>query len=85
MGCIACQPILNTKKNIFGYELLYRSSVNSNCYDAKDGNTATRELLATAFGDIGIQKITGGKRSFVNFPANLLEENIPFLYSRTFL
>lgn len=85
MGCIACQPILNTKKNIFGYELLYRSSVNSVCYDAKDGSTATRELLATAFGDIGIQKITGGKRSFVNFPANLLEENIPFLYSRNIL
>lgn len=82
MGCIACQPILNTKKNIFGYELLYRSSVYSVGYDAVDGVAATRELLATAFGDIGIKKITGGKRSFVNFPAALIVDDIPQLYSK---
>lgn len=85
MGCIACQPILNTKKRIFGYELLYRSSVNSIKYDAKDGSAATRELLATSFGDIGIKKITGGRRSFVNFPAHLLQEDIPLLYSKEIL
>lgn len=85
MGCIACQPILNTKKGIFGYELLYRSSVRSVNYDAEDGSTATRELLATAFGDIGIKKITGGKRSFVNFPAPLIADNIPLLYSKNIL
>jgi c-di-GMP-related signal transduction protein len=85
MGCIACQPILNTKKNIFGYELLYRSSVHSVGYDAEDGATATRELLSTAFGDIGIKKITGGKRSFVNFPAPLIVDKIPLLYSKNIL
>lgn len=85
MGCIACQPILNTKKGVFSYELLYRSSLNSTKYDATDGVAATRELLATAFGDIGIKKITGGKRSFVNFPGKLLEEDIPLLYSKDIL
>lgn len=85
MGCIACQPILNTKKRIFGYELLYRSSLHSTEYDAEDGNRATRELLATSFGDIGIKKITGGRRSFVNFPAHLLQEDIPLLYSKEIL
>jgi Predicted signal transduction protein containing EAL and modified HD-GYP domains len=85
MGCLACQPILNTKKRIFGYELLYRTSPNSTEYDAADGSAATRELLATAFGDVGIKKITGGQRSFVNFPARLLEEDIPLLYSKDIL
>lgn len=85
MGCIACQPILNTKGRIFGYELLYRSSPDSTQYDAADGDAATRELLATAFGDIGIKKITGGHRSFVNFPAHLLQEDIPLLYSKDIL
>lgn len=85
MGCIACQPILNTKKRVFGYELLYRSSPDSVGYDASDGSAATRELLATSFGDIGIKKITGGNRSFVNFPAHLLQEDIPLLYSKEIL
>jgi c-di-GMP-related signal transduction protein len=85
MGCVACQPILNTKKRVFGYELLYRSALTSTQYDAEDGCAATRELLATAFGDIGIKKITGGKRSFVNFPAPLLQEDIPLLYSKDIL
>ncbi len=85
MGCVACQPILNTRKRVFGYELLYRTSMESAGYDAEDGVTATRELLATAFGDIGIQKITGGRRTFVNFPAALLESDIPMLYSKDVL
>jgi len=85
MGCVACQPILDTKKNVFSYELLYRSSLDSTKYDAEDGVMATRELLSTAFGDIGIKKITGGKRAFVNFPAALLSDDIPMLYSKNIL
>ena len=85
MGCVACQPILDTKKNVFSYELLYRASLDSAKYDAVDGSVATRELLSTAFGDIGIKKITGGKRAFVNFPSPLLIEDIPMLYSKNIL
>ena len=85
MGCIACQPILNTKKNIFGYELLSRSSPTSKNFDGNDGDKATRELLSTAFGDVGIKKITGGKRSFVNFPESLLRDDLPLLFSKDIL
>ncbi|MBE6913463.1 MAG: HDOD domain-containing protein [Ruminococcaceae bacterium] len=85
MGCVACQPILNINKQVFGYELLYRSNSSSTMYDAGDGNDATRELLDTAFGDVGIKKITNGHKSFVNFTYDLLVEGIPMLFSKDIL
>ncbi len=85
MGCIACQPILNVNKKVFGYELLYRSNAQSTAYDAKDGSAATRELLDTAFGDMGIKKVTQGKKSFVNFTYDLIVEGIPKLFSKDIL
>ena len=85
MGCVACQPILNINRQVFGYELLYRGNNTSEEYDSPDGNTATRELLDTAFGDVGIKKITGGRRSFVNFTYDLLVQGIPMLFSKDIL
>jgi len=85
MGCVACQPILNINRQVFGYELLYRGNNTSVEYDSIDGNTATRELLDTAFGDVGIKKITGGRRSFVNFTYDLLVQGIPMLFSKDIL
>ncbi|HHU22259.1 MAG TPA: HDOD domain-containing protein [Clostridiales bacterium] len=77
--CVACQPIFNTKKDIYGYELLYRADVSSEKYDATDGSSATRDVLVTAFSDIGIDKITGGKKAFVNFTSDLILEELPLI------
>jgi c-di-GMP-related signal transduction protein len=77
--CIACQPIFNKKKDIYGYELLYRADVTSEKYDAVDGSSATRDELVTAFSDIGIDKITGGKKAFVNFTSELILEELPHI------
>jgi EAL and modified HD-GYP domain-containing signal transduction protein len=70
---------------ITGYELLYRSSSKSTCYDAPDLNTATKDVLVTAFSDIGIEEITGGKKAFVNFTADLLLEGTPHMLSSNIL
>ena len=77
--CIACQPIFNTKRDIYGYELLYRADMTSEKYDAVDGSSATRDVLVTAFSDIGIDKITGGKKAFVNFTSELILEELPHI------
>jgi len=84
-NCIASQPIFNTKLEIFGYELLYRANSNSEQYDGTDKNAATKDVLLTAFSKIGIKEITGGKKAFVNFTADLLLEEVPYMLSSDIL
>ena len=83
--CVASQPNFNVKKEIFGYELLYRAGPDSPSYDAIDGTTATKDVLVTAFSDIGIQAITGGKKAFVNFTSELVLDELPHMLSSDIL
>jgi EAL and modified HD-GYP domain-containing signal transduction protein len=79
--CVASQPIFNIKKEIFGYELLYRAGKDSAAYDGIDGSAATKDVLVTAFSDIGIHEITGGKKAFVNFTSDLVLDEVPLMLS----
>jgi len=45
---VARQPIFDRNMNVFGYELLYRGSMN-NFYGGTDDNKATAELINNAF------------------------------------
>jgi EAL and modified HD-GYP domain-containing signal transduction protein len=83
--CVASQPIFNIKKEIFGYELLYRAGQDSVAYDAADGSSATKDVLVTAFSDIGIEAITGGRKAFVNFTADLILDEVPHMLSNDIL
>lgn len=74
-ACVARQPIFNEQKNLYAYELLFRDGV-SNAAKFVDGDIATSTVLANSFFTIGIDKLTGGKRAFVNFPRKLLVEEI---------
>ena len=83
--CVASQPIFNIKKEIFGYELLYRAGRESIAYDGLDGSTATKDVLVTAFSDIGIEQITGGRKAFVNFTSELVLDEVPHMLSNDIL
>jgi EAL and modified HD-GYP domain-containing signal transduction protein len=83
--CVASQPIFNIKKEIFGYELLYRAGKESVAYDGLDGSSATKDVLVTAFSDIGIEQITGGRKAFVNFTADLVLDEVPHMLSNDIL
>ncbi|MCM1989796.1 EAL and HDOD domain-containing protein [Oceanirhabdus seepicola] len=72
---IARQPIYDKKDNVFAYELLYRGSEENFC-NCQDLDKATISVLLNAFVDIGIDKITHGKKAFVKFTENLLFSNI---------
>ena len=76
---VARQPILDRKKALFAYELLFRDGLD-NFMPNVDGDTATSKLLSSSFLTIGIDKITFGKRAFINFTQNLLETNIPLMF-----
>ena len=78
---VARQPIFNTRKKIYAYELLFRDGM-ANFYPEVDGDQASCNLLANTFLNIGIDALTGGRLAFVNFTQDLLVRQIPTLFPR---
>ncbi len=76
---VARQPILNRQKRLFAYELLFRSDM-SNRFPGQDGNFATSSLLSSSFFTVGIDRIAGGKKAFINFTEDLLLSGMPTLF-----
>lgn len=74
---IARQPIFELNREVFGYELLYRSN-DKNAYDASiEGSKATRNLLSDMITVFKLQNLTNHKYAFVNFTKELLTQNVP--------
>lgn len=72
---VARQPIFDRRQHIFAYELLFRQG-QDNYYSAADGDQATSQVIVNSFWLIGLPTLTGGKRAFINFTANLLKNEI---------
>jgi EAL and modified HD-GYP domain-containing signal transduction protein len=72
---IGRQPIINRNKRIFGYELLFRSSMVS---DAKVLNNikATASVIVNALNNVGLKRLIGEKKGFINVDAEILESGI---------
>jgi len=72
---IGRQPIINRNKKIFGYELLFRSSMVS---DAKVLNNikATASVIVNALNNVGLKRLIGEKKGFINVDAEILESGI---------
>jgi EAL and modified HD-GYP domain-containing signal transduction protein len=68
---VARQPIFDREQRVFGYELLFRSCLN-NAYDGTEGTQATAQVITTSFFSLGVGRILGGKRAFINFNRDLL-------------
>ena len=76
---LARQPILDAAKSVFGYELLFRSSLQ-NTYSATDGEYATLDILSNALFHTSLKRIVGPKRGFVNFTRDLLLTDVILLF-----
>lgn len=76
---LARQAILDRKKRVFGYELLFRSSVSGRQYDAVDGNQATSQVVGNSLFAFGLDKVTAGKPAFINFTRDLLLNDLASL------
>ncbi len=81
---IARQPIFDGKLHTFGYELLFRDSLE-NVFPAVDGDAASSAVLSNSFLCVGIEKLTGGRKAFINFTRNLLLRQVPRLFSNDIL
>ncbi|MBM7561366.1 EAL and HDOD domain-containing protein [Fusibacter tunisiensis] len=77
---VARQPIFNTRKQVVAYEILYRSNFK-NVYDVnQDADVATVSVVTDALTSFGLDKLTGGKRAFINFTDTLIKEDLPKLF-----
>jgi c-di-GMP-related signal transduction protein len=76
----ARQPILDGTKSVFGYELLFRNSLQ-NAYSSSDGEHATLDILSNAIFYTSFQCMVSGKYGLVNFTRELLLDDVIFLFS----
>lgn len=72
---LARQPILDKSNKIYGYELLFRDS-SENSYNEKDGDKATLEVVRNSYLNIGMDKVVGESKAFINFTENLLKTDV---------
>jgi EAL and modified HD-GYP domain-containing signal transduction protein len=74
----ARQPILDKKKALFGYELLFRLSLE-NVFPDVDQEKATSKMVESLQFDLGLDKIADGKLAFINFTEHSLLSGYPEL------
>jgi c-di-GMP-related signal transduction protein len=68
---VARQPILDRQSHIYGYELLYRSSM-ANGFDNTEEGLASLRVIANSFAVLGLERMTGHAQAFINFGRDLL-------------
>ncbi len=73
---IGRQPIVNRDGEVFGFELLYRTSEDNHAR-IDDADTATAQLMAAAFMDFGIEHLVGSRLAFINVSPAFLTGGMP--------
>src|ERR1700689_2077572 len=69
---VARQAIFDRKRQLHGYELLYRSDASRNEFDGTNASAATQQVISSTLLSIGLENILGGKKAFLNFDHRLL-------------
>ena len=69
---VARQAILNRRKDLYAYELLFRSDPDKNHFDGTDSSSATSQLIANTLLSSGLEGLLGGKKGFINFDRKML-------------
>ena len=79
------QSIYDVNLDVFAYELLYRPAEGQNFAPSQfDGNKATSEVMLNTFLEIGLEKIAGKKRAFINNLRTLIIKNMANTYSQAY-
>jgi c-di-GMP-related signal transduction protein len=68
---VARQPIFDRRQEVFGYELLFRSSAE-NSFPSGDGDLASSTLIKDTLLLFGLDSLTGDKRAFINVTRRML-------------
>jgi EAL and modified HD-GYP domain-containing signal transduction protein len=68
---IARQPILDKGSKTYGYELLFRSGLET-FFHCSDPDQASASVVIDSFLLFGMQTLTHGRKAFINFTRNLI-------------
>lgn len=69
---LARQPIVSGNLDLYGYELLFRSTDHGTTADVDDDLFATSAVINNAFTEIGIDQVTGENWAFINVDEQFL-------------
>ena len=72
---IARQPIFDLKRNVFAYELLFRSGPE-NFFSGIDGDLASSRLIDDSLHVFGIDALIGSTKAFINVTRRILVEEL---------
>ena len=77
---IGRQPIFDRDLGIYAYELLFRGGADADFADFSDGEQATSEVVLSAFIDLGLDRVVGDSKVFINCSRAFFtsEERLPF-------
>lgn len=75
---VARQPILDGRRRVFGYELLFRSGAEGG-FSHGDGTEASLRVIGDTLSVFGFDSLTAGKRAFINFTREVLIGDHAFL------
>jgi EAL and modified HD-GYP domain-containing signal transduction protein len=70
------QPIFDRSLSVLGYELLFRHSANAETASSA-GDRATGRVIVNAFAEIGLDRMVGNKRAFINLTRPFLVGTLP--------
>ena len=76
LAYLARQPILDREGKIYAYELLFRDSPESDIAVIASDVLATAQVLENVLNNIGIPRLIGDNKAFVNCSRNMLLDNL---------
>jgi EAL and modified HD-GYP domain-containing signal transduction protein len=68
---IARQPIFDRRLDVTGYELLFRGA-NQNVAVISDHDEATSTVVINAFTEMGLERVVGTRRAWLNVSRDFL-------------
>ncbi|NOT26441.1 MAG: HDOD domain-containing protein [Acidobacteria bacterium] len=74
--CVARQPIMDLKNQVFGYELLYRAAFGDTSWAGGPGDQASARVLNDALLSLGLETLTSGKFAFLNVSHQVLLQDV---------
>ena len=73
---LARQPILDSHQGIFAYELLFRDSPDNKTAIIRNGVRETAQVLENVLNNIGLSRLVGNHKAFINCSREMLLDNI---------
>lgn len=81
---LARQPIFDIYKKVIGYELLYRSDREFNCFNQINGDIATSTVISNGI-NMNLSTLSNNKKVFINFTEKLLYDEVATLLPKELL